>query len=340
LRCGHCGSDTPIPTGSGAVPERDLHTVIESQERAAAAIACRTLPCPGCGAQVTLAADRTSAPCPWCGGALAATDAATTIRRPDGVLPFAVERPRAQAALAAWVRSRWFAPTAFVAIAGPERLRPVWLPAWTVDAATRSAYTGERGDDYRVQETRQVMEQGKMVTKQVTVTRTRWTSVSGTVTRSFDDILVPAPRTLPTDRARALEPWPLDRLVPFDDAFLAGTETETPGLAASAAFVQARAVMDAAIRSDVTAAIGGDHQRIHGIDTGIHDPTTKQVLLPVWAAGYRHRGKTYTVLVNAVTGEVQGERPWSAAKIILTVAVIGAAAAAVIAAYAAAAAPG
>jgi hypothetical protein len=48
--------------------------------------------------------------------------------------------------------------------------------------------------------------------------------------------------------------------------------------------------------------------------------TFKHVLLPVWLAAYKYRGKTYRFVVNGQTGRVQGERPYSAFKI--TVAVI------------------
>ena len=41
----------------------------------------------------------------------------------------------------------------------------------------------------------------------------------------------------------------------------------------------------------------------------------KLMLLPVWIAAYLYAGKTYQVFVNARTGEVVGERPYSIAKI-------------------------
>jgi hypothetical protein len=44
------------------------------------------------------------------------------------------------------------------------------------------------------------------------------------------------------------------------------------------------------------------------------------MLLPVWIACYLHAGRTYQVLVNGRTGEVIGERPYSAAKIAAAVA--------------------
>ncbi len=76
--------------------------------------------------------------------------------------------------------------------------------------------------------------------------------------------------------------------------------------------------------------IGGDVQRIHGIDTEFGALTYKHLLLPVWLLVYRFRGKPYQVAVNAVTGEVQGARPWSFWKIffavVLGLAVVGGAA--------------
>ena len=70
-----------------------------------------------------------------------------------------------------------------------------------------------------------------------------------------------------------------------------------------------------AIRYD----IGGDHQRILSVMTEYLKPTFKHILLPLWISVYRFRGKIYQFLVNARTGEVQGERPYSAWKIAFTV---------------------
>ena len=70
--------------------------------------------------------------------------------------------------------------------------------------------------------------------------------------------------------------------------------------------------------------IGGDHQRIFSVDTDYRDITFKHILLPLWISAYSLRGKTYRFLVNARTGKVAGERPYSAWKI--TAAILAAAA--------------
>ena len=45
----------------------------------------------------------------------------------------------------------------------------------------------------------------------------------------------------------------------------------------------------------------------------------KLMLLPLWIASYLYAGKTYQVLINANTGEVIGDRPYSKIKIALAV---------------------
>ena len=53
------------------------------------------------------------------------------------------------------------------------------------------------------------------------------------------------------------------------------------------------------------------------------------MLLPVWFLTYLHGGRGWQVVVNARTGAVIGERPYSAVKITAAVALVAAVAAAV-----------
>ena len=68
--------------------------------------------------------------------------------------------------------------------------------------------------------------------------------------------------------------------------------------------------------------IGGDTQQIHSVNSPYDAITFKHLLLPTWLMAYRYHNKVYQVFINAATGEVQGERPYSPWKI--TFAVLGA----------------
>ena len=77
--------------------------------------------------------------------------------------------------------------------------------------------------------------------------------------------------------------------------------------------------MDAGIRSLIRVNIGGDHQQITSVHTQHVGVTYKHILLPLWLAVYRYQSKTFRILVNARTGEVSGDRPYSWIKITLAV---------------------
>ena len=79
--------------------------------------------------------------------------------------------------------------------------------------------------------------------------------------------------------------------------------------------------MQTVIEGDVRRDIGGDVQRISSLDTDINDVTFKHVLLPVWMAAYKYRGKTYRFVVNGQTGKVFGKAPLAWWKIAIAVAV-------------------
>ena len=142
------------------------------------------------------------------------------------------------------------------------------------------------------------------------------------VARFFDDVLVLGSRSLPKKYTDALEPWDLSAMEPYQPEYLAGFRAEGYQVELEDAFKEARVYMDRVIHRDVKLDIGGDDQRVGSVDTQIGTLTFKHVLLPVWMAAYKYRGKTYRFVVNGRTGRVQGERPYSAMKIAIAV-VIG-----------------
>jgi hypothetical protein len=201
--------------------------------------------------------------------------------------------------------------------------RRVYLPFWTYAADTASQYTGQRGEHYW--ETEPYTEQdnnGATVQKTRQVQRTRWYPASGQVSRSFQNVLIAATRAVNEARLNALQPWDLQALCPYEPAYLAGFKAQRYQVELPEGFEKAKQVMAAQIQEDVRHNIGGDEQRIDGVKTDHSNVTFRHLLLPVWIGAYRFQGKVYQVVVNARTGEVQGERPYSAGKIALLLVVI------------------
>jgi hypothetical protein len=135
-------------------------------------------------------------------------------------------------------------------------------------------------------------------------------------------VLIAATKAVKEARLNALEPWDLESLCPYEPAYLAGFKAQRYQVELPEGFEKAKEVMAEAIEEDVTRDIGGDEQRISSVDTRHSNVMFRHLLLPVWMGAYKFQGKVYQVAVNARTGEVQGERPYSVWKIALLVAAI------------------
>jgi hypothetical protein len=242
---------------------------------------------------------------------------------PDGVLPVKVTKSAAQTEVQRWLATRWFAPNALQRIAQPEGISGVYLPFWSYASDTRSQHMGERGEHYFETESyTETDSNGNTVQQSRQVQRTRWYPASNEVSRSFTDLLIPATRAVNQRRLDALEPWDLEALRPYEPAYLAGLKAQRYQIELADGFEKAKAVMKAQIREAVRQDIGGDEQRIESIQTEYAAVTFLHLMLPVWMGAYRFQAKVYQVLVNARTGEVQGERPYSSVKIALLSAAI------------------
>lgn len=319
LTCDHCGNEAPIE-GMGrhatAIRELDFNSALTAQLPDVEIEETRVLSCPNCAAQVEFGGADHAAECPFCATPVVTGTGTHRHIKPKAVLPFALDERTARKSMTNWLGRLWFAPNGLQNYARKGRkMHGIYVPYWTFDADTKSRYKGERGTVYY--ETQTVMRDGKR--HQIEVPKVRWRPASGRVARFFDDVLVLASSSLPKRFTDALQPWDLAALEPYSPEFLAGLRAEGYTIELQSGFAEARHHMDRVIERDVKFDIGGDRQRVHHVATVVDDVTFKHILLPVWLAAYKYRGKTYRFVVNGSTGRVQGERPYSALKITFAI---------------------
>jgi LSD1 subclass zinc finger protein len=328
LKCQYCGAENEIPEDDTLIEELDFKTFLAEKSAGEEQITEHFVKCDSCGASSTLDPNITSASCPYCSSPLVVENGADEqILKPKSLLPFKLEKLEAQAEFKKWVKKLWFAPNKLKkATLNFDHFKGVYIPYWTYDTDTDSKYTGQRGEHYYVTESYSTTENGKSVTKTRQVQKTRWHYVSGSVNKFFDDILTVASKSLPQKYVYKLEPWDLENLVPFDKKYLSGFIAEKYQVGLEEGFEIAKGIAEKEIRELVRRQIGGDEQRISTLNTSYRDIKFKHLLLPVYVSAYKYKEKLYRFLVNARTGEVQGERPWSWLKIaglvLLVVAII------------------
>jgi ribosomal protein S27E len=317
LTCPYCAHTQEIKA-EGAVEEKDYEQALQAgaQNLQPMAQDAMQVGCDSCGAIVVFTPPETARTCDFCGAKIVAQPkSADPLIAPEGVLPFRLTDKQANENLKNWINTRWFAPSKLKDFARPDKLSSIYIPYWTYDAFSQTAYTGERGEHYYV--TEHYEENGERKSRQVR--HTRWHPAHGSVSRQFDDVCVPATRRLPKNYLDGLEPWDLHELKPYEPAYLSGHKAQTYEVTLLEGYEVFRQTAEGVIQTDVRRDIGGDEQRINYLSTQFSNITFKHLLLPVYAGAYRFNEKIFQIVVNGRTGEVQGDRPYSWIKITLFV---------------------
>ncbi|HEX2119257.1 MAG TPA: hypothetical protein VHF91_08740 [Acidimicrobiales bacterium] len=320
LRCPNCGNIQDIIEDAGRVTaEQDFHAAVARLHEQAAAgpqvVGEKEVVCQNCGGHTTFTGTLTSTRCPYCATPIQRDDVHDAPARlpVDGVLPFQVEERKARESLEAWINNRWFAPSEFKKYKQTGSFASVYASYFTYDAETDTWYEGRRGEEYTVTV-------GSGDNKR-TETRVRWYPASGEVHNSFDDVAVLANTGFDHDKVTKLEPWPTQEARPFSAEYVAGHLSRTYDKDVEACFGEARQRMEAEIDHTIRGDIGGDRQDINRKETTFQSLTFKHLLLPIWLLTVVYAGKPFQVFINGITGEVQGERPWSKVKIAFAVVV-------------------
>jgi hypothetical protein len=255
--------------------------------------------------------------CEFCGSpALVAYEETKSPIRPQGVLPFRIDRNRVRDDIHQWWRHRWFAPGHLAAAALVDTVRSLYIPYWTFDSTAHCPWDAEAGHYYYVNvEGRD--SQGRRVVRQER--RVRWEPAAGVVDHFFDDEAVPGTQGLPIDLLRQVEPFPTREVVPYDTAFLSGHVVEHYRVVLLEAARHSEAQMRQALERLCAAQVPGDtyqNLQIHPVFSG---QTFKHILVPIWLLTYTFGRNSYQVLVNGCTGKIAGRHPYSWWKILLAV---------------------
>ena len=319
--CEYCGHENAIATNTDDIKELDYRSFLEQSAQDEALYETQQIiTCSDCAAQVTADEKQVSHECPFCGTEIVTSATSKRHIKPKGILPFKITRDEAWQSFGNWINGLWFAPNDLKKFASREgKLAGMYVPYWTYDCDTVSCYVGMRGEYYYTTESYSVTVNGKSQRRTRRKRHTRWWPASGTIFGTFDDVLILASDSLPQKNTEKLEPWDLENLVDYDDAYLSGFKAEHYKVDLATGFGKAIMVMDDVIRDRVKRDIGGDVQRVTSIRTQHDHVTFKHLLLPIWLSAYRYNGHVFRFMINARTGEVQGDRPYSWVKITLAV---------------------
>lgn len=319
LICRSCGSESDLDLSNIPIIETpydgsDIPVPAWGEKKVSAR-------CSQCGGNVDfdylMAADL----CPYCQSSMILYEPKDK-QTPDAVIPFHVEEDRAGELIRKWINSKWFAPNKlkkFVRLNDPKGL---FVPYWTFDANAYTDYTAEVGKDYTVQVPRTVTRDGKQVTEMVTETRTRWFTVSGDYSMSFDNMPVYASKRIPESFFSGVK-FDSNNVIPFLSELLSSRIAEKCSTSLHEGYEGAKQKFANALESEISSSLLRratiDHVRSVHINPTYSNVKYKRIIAPLWTMEYDYLGKKFNATINAQTGVVTGKYPISPVKVTLVV---------------------
>ncbi len=321
MSCEHCGLKQAVAiAGAGAIRSIPLEDGMRLAQRGLGT-PVQTVGCRECGATVNVGEGERTTKCAFCGSTqvLAQATDANSIR-PESLLPFGITKKAANERFGVWLKSLWFRPNDLTKMGRVEGMGGVYVPYWSFDSAVRSQWSAERGWYYmETEQYQETDESGQQVWRTREVQKTRWEPASGYRQDFYQDVLVCAGKGLPEALAAKFVSFDVAKLVPYRPDFLAGWRAESYTLDLMPGWDRGQTIIATSQEQRCSRDIGGDTSRGLSVSNQYDQVAFKHVLLPVWIAAYRYKGKVYRFLVNGQTGEIVGEAPWSVAKIALLV---------------------
>jgi ribosomal protein S27AE len=312
LLCEFCGykKELPPPSSGESVSEMDFLTA-GKKHSFDWGTKKKSIACSNCGGESIYDVLETAAVCPFCGSTSVMPAHAEDSLAPGGVCPFLIPMNQAGSLFTRWLKGKIFTPSAAKKQAKPDAFKGVYLPYWTFDSMTTSAFTGKAGYDRRVKR------------GDTYVTETTWKPVSGVYQEFIDDQLVVASKRNENSGVRRAEPFDFSKLVPYKPELVAGFIAERYSIGLEEGWTNAQALIRARLESNIGGYIRStwhaDRAGSIMFSTSYEKITYKYVLIPVWISSFVYKSKTYQFVVNGQTGKVGGKAPISALRVALAI---------------------
>jgi hypothetical protein len=303
--CGRCDADLEEDDLRCPVCAFLVSGVTSSHDPHAAAV--KVFRCGGCGAACSWSAEKAALACGFCGGATHLETLKDPLEQTEAWLPFRVDAAAANEALRTWQKSlSWFRPGDLASSSKVQSLKPMYWPAWLVDAHADVTWAADSDAGSG---------------------QSAWAPHSGDVDLAFDGLLVGASRGLSQPEMEGLTPAYDVRSQAASPTSVASLIDESFDVQRSMARERVAAACTRAATATVRGADGvGGHipgKKFRNVKVALvlSSLTTTRLSLPAWVMAYRYGSDVYRVVIHGQDrAVVMGKAPWSVWKILAAVA--------------------
>lgn len=306
LSCRFCGAKTQV--GQLDLAQEQEPELREPEER------LKAYKCSMCGAEIVTGATTAATHCYFCHSPVVLEDRLSADFRPDGVVPFRIEREEAEQRFRDYIQRHRFVKRSFFEGAQMENFSGVYYPYWIGDVRGRAVMDG----------------QGK------TISSTTRGSYLYTTTRVFKlhregdvvarNFIRKALTNVDRQLSDGVHPYDLTEIKAYTPAYLSGFLAEMRDIQKEGPMQEMLAEASELAKGMIRSGL--KYSEVNA-DTTLENATAvmRYVLLPVWVLTYREQNgkRVYSFMMNGQTGKVCGRLPVDTGKLMAMAVGVGAA---------------
>ena len=300
MACPYCGTEVDQASIAEASQQFEQDNAPQNAQQQALEAHLRTYNCTSCGAQIITDDTTAATRCYYCHSPVVLSDRLSGEFRPDGVIPFAFDKAKAEQAFDQYIRKHRFVDRRFFTPDQREMLSGVYYPYWIGDFEGEGEFVGTGTRVSTHSNSREV------------ITTTRFFNVHRAGRLSFRNVVRRG--LTKTDRliSDGIQPYDLEKTQPFAMGYLSGFLAEI------------RDVPEDSTQADMTQEINGyapglikkgnTYNSLQGETSfRVTQSRMRYVLLPTWVLTYKggRDGVPFFFMMNGQTGKTCGKLPVS-----------------------------
>lgn len=261
--------------------------------------------CENCGANLLTDDDTTATTCSFCGSPMVIGDRLTGKMAPSKIIPFKIDKDRAQEAFKKWAGNGKLTPSGFMTSDRIKNISGMYIPFWLYDLNTRVEVKG-RASKIRT-----------YIRGDYNYNEISYFDVYRDIDLNYLKVPVDASLKMNDELMDSVEPYDYEKLTEFKTPYLAGYIAEKYNYDEKELLPRVKGKIDNYIESFIRGSVG-EYNSIKFSEKNI-DTKNKNAyytLLPIWMVYYDYEGKEYIFAMNGQTGKVVGEPPISKKKVV------------------------
>ena len=258
----------------------------------------RAYNCPSCGAELICDATTAATSCPYCANPTIIPGQLSGTLMPDLIVPFALDKNAAKAALREHFKGKKLLPRAFSSENHLDEVKGVYVPFWLFDADCDAdmSFNASRVRTWSDQYYR--------------YTETRYYRLYRSGFVRFGNVPVDGSLKMPDELMESLEPFDTGRAVAFKKAYLSGYFADRYDVSAENCVQRANERVKQSTVQAFSETTGGYSGVMNtGSNIRLRNARAKYALLPVWILNTSWHGKNYQFAMNGQTGKFVGDLP-------------------------------